>query len=338
MGSAMNTPVLSAGLPNQAPTGPDNPITASPAAYLMGAQANRLLSGPGFSGRVPAVMSKATYIGTSAGEVFGVSSPTLPAHTRMVLGNLDAAGLFPGTRVWTEGDGLRFENGTVLSLGAAPVWEGRGVEPQQEVPLSELGRTYERVVDESLASHYGENLGLALPLVAAQFLGGQPPLPRTSSPFVAAAMGPVQLIAEACWNGRLDRALGEAEGLIGLGTGLTPSGDDFAGGLLFAAWHLGRAYPSQCSRDGNQVAELVAGCANSTSRISHAFLGDFAVGQGPRPLHDLMVAMLTGGDAFETMTHVHRVAGIGSSSGWDMLTGMMTGMLLAAGRHRLQEV
>ena len=175
MGSAMNTPVLSAGLPNQAPTGPDNPITASPAAYLMGAQANRLLSGPGFSGRVPAVMSKATYIGTSAGEVFGVSSPTLPAHTRMVLGNLDAAGLFPGTRVWTEGDGLRFENGTVLSLGAAPVWEGRGVEPQQEVPLSELGRTYERVVDESLASHYGENLGLALPWSQHSSWAGSPP-------------------------------------------------------------------------------------------------------------------------------------------------------------------
>ena len=337
MGSAMNTPVPAARFPSQAPTGPDHTATAPSAADLVGAQANRLLSRPYFSGRVLAVMSKATYVETTAGEVFGLCPLSQPAHTRMVLGHLDVAGLFPGGRVWTEGDRLLFENGAVLSLDVAPVWEGRGVEPGEEVPLTELGRGFERVVRESLASHSGENLGLGLPLVAA-VPGRQPPLPNASSPFAAAAMGPVRRVAEACRNGRLDRALHEADGLIGLGTGLTPSGDDFAGGLLFAAWHLSRAYPEQCPWDRDQVAELVAGCAGSTSRISYAFLQDFAGGQGPRPLHNLLNAMLTGGDVSETMTHVHRVTAIGSSSGWDMLTGMMTGMLLAVGRHRLQEV
>ena len=338
MGRAMNTPAPYARSANKARTGPDGTMTAQTVACLVGAQADRLLSAPGFSGRVLAVMSMATYVETAVGEIFGISPPSQPAHTRMVSGQLDAVGLYLGMGAWMDGDRLLFENGAALSLDAAPVWEGRGVEPGRGAPPRELRRCFNRVVQAAVTSHEGENVGLALSLVAGQLQGQEPPLPRASSPFVAAAMGPVRRVAKACRQGRLDRALLEAEALIGLGTGLTPSGDDFVGGLLFAAWHLGRAYPSECTWDGEQVEELVAGCSGSTSRISYAFLQDFAQGQGPGPLHDLMVAMLTGVDAFETMAHVHRVAGIGSSSGWDMLTGMLTGMLLAVGRRCPREV
>ena len=331
MGTAMHNAA-----PLGVPTGgaksvPDDTSTAPQVACLVGAQANRLLSEPRFSGRVLAVMSKATYIETAAGEVFGVSPPSQPAHTRMVSSDLDSVGLYPGTVAWMDGDRLLFENGAASRLGTAPVWEGPSVEQGQEIHLRELSLGFDRVVEASLASHQGENLGLALTLVAGQVQSQEPFLCRTSSPFVAAAMAPVQGVMDACWQGRLDKALLEAKALIGLGTGLTPSGDDFVGGLLFTAWHLGRAYPSRCPWDGEHVGELVAGWEGLTNRISYAFLQDFAQGQGPRPLHDLMAALLTGADASETMAHVHLAAAIGSSSGWDMLTGLLTGMLLAVG-------
>ena len=68
-----------------------------------------------------------------------------------------------------------------------------------------------------------------------------------------------------------------------------------------------------------------------TNSISHALLSDFAMGQGYEAMHDLMDGMLTGDANFDAETHVIRVTSMGSSSGWDMLTGLLTGMLFISG-------
>ena len=82
--------------------------------------------------------------------------------------------------------------------------------------------------------------------------------PPVASAFISAALGPIRRIAMACRSGQAGRAISEAHDLIGLGPGLTPSGDDFVGGLLFAAWHLGRAYPSlERMWDAGAVGRLI---------------------------------------------------------------------------------
>ncbi|WP_240506237.1 DUF2877 domain-containing protein [Thermoactinospora rubra] len=55
-----------------------------------------------------------------------------------------------------------------------------------------------------------------------------------------AGNGAVDLLADSCAGGWLLGALSAAEQLVGLGPGLTPSGDDVLAGLLVTLRHLGR--------------------------------------------------------------------------------------------------
>jgi hypothetical protein len=57
-------------------------------------------------------------------------------------------------------------------------------------------------------------------------------------------------------------------------------------------------------------------------------LCDHAHGHAAEPLHDLVAAMLTGKDLDAILMDVRRLLEIGSTSGWDMLAGALTGLLL----------
>jgi hypothetical protein len=108
--------------------------------------------------------------------------------------------------------------------------------------------------------------------------------------------------------------------LAGFGTGLTPSGDDLAGGALFirrvlrpdAAW--------------TALAErLIPAVAVRTHAISAALFADLARGASFAPLHDCAAA-LARGDAAAALAAARTLARIGHSSGWDMLTGCIIGL------------
>lgn len=94
--------------------------------------------------------------------------------------------------------------------------------------------------------------------------------------------------------------LGRAAALIGLGPGLTPSGDDLVGGYLVA-------------RPDPALSAWALECARTrTSRISAAHLQAAAAGEGAAALHDAL-----GGGRLEPLL------ALGHSSGWDMLAGAM---------------
>ena len=320
-------------------TGPTPTLGGGCQAVLVGSEASRLLASPGLRGRVIASVSGAAYIEADEGDagdgsILALGASTLPAHRRFILSPGVPASLRPGSRVLGDGETLVFEDGTHLYLGEAPVWEGPHVGPEMAASPADVAVRGARAAREALLLHHGDNLGLALPMLAQCWRGGSPVQPTgCSSPLLQAAAGPVTGIVRACGAGRLDLALDHGQSLIGLGPGLTPAGDDFVGGVLFAAWHLGVTYPSLCPWDDEPVRALVASWAPLTSRISHAYLEDFSCGQGPEPLHGLMEALLTRGLPSETMAHVQRVVRIGQSSGWAMLTGALAGVQLLGGRR-----
>jgi hypothetical protein len=101
-----------------------------------------------------------------------------------------------------------------------------------------------------------------------------------------------------------------AEPLLGLGPGLTPSGDDFIGGYLVGLYALGRRHEAEAI-----AARLLPLAAARTSRISAAHLAAAAKGEASAVLH----STLAGGDPRPLLT-------LGHSSGWDMLAGALTAM------------
>jgi hypothetical protein len=139
--------------------------------------------------------------------------------------------------------------------------------------------------------------------------------------------------AEAFLAPDLTQTAQKARSLVGWGWGLTPSGDDFLGGLLFAIHVLENAYPEDFKRDRKAVADLMEWAKERTNPISHTLLSDLALGQGPEPLHELVNAIVMGTDLGNVMFNTNRLMEIGSTSGWEMLAGFMTGMHLIEGRR-----
>lgn len=103
--------------------------------------------------------------------------------------------------------------------------------------------------------------------------------------------------------------------LLGLGHGLTPSGDDMIAGLLIALHHIGhQGMTSALWADLDPLAR------SQTNPISYAHLSAAGQGLGAAPFHDLINAVINNDEHIDKA--LDAVAEIGHSSGWDGIGGV----------------
>lgn len=296
-----------------------------PSVQQIGFKARRYLTAPGFSGRVIAAGSRAVYINTDDGDLLAACSMDQQPHPRSFLTDLDLSSLHEGLRTWYEDDELRFGNGVSLRLSGSQVWYRPSAVPPCVAPRLVLLSRCNNLLQVAKDTHRGENLGLALSSFPC---GGHAlALAGNVSPLIISGTETVHEMLPVCRLGDLEPVLKDSERLIGLGPGLTPSGDDFVGGLVFMARHLNAAYPQERWWKGGNIGGFLARSEAMTSRISHALLSDLAEGQSHESLHDLAEELVADNEKFDAEYHVRRVTEIGHSSGWDMLTGMLAGLL-----------
>lgn len=125
----------------------------------------------------------------------------------------------------------------------------------------------------------------------------------------------------------LNRAMREAEGaekdekiaqavgqLAGLGSGLTPAGDDYLVGVMAALWLTGQKA---------LLPRLAKVAADKTTALSAAFLNAAGRGEFIEPWHALVLALFRG-EAESFSQALERVARFGASSGRDALAGFAT--------------
>jgi hypothetical protein len=120
---------------------------------------------------------------------------------------------------------------------------------------------------------------------------------------------------------RLERAV---TGLLGLGGGLTPAGDDFLSGFLAAA---------ACSGPAADLRQALEQClernAWRTGSISAALLAWARRQYWPTPLVELAEA-LAADRVVEALAALHRLCQLGHSSGADLATGFLYGLAVLA--------
>jgi hypothetical protein len=122
-----------------------------------------------------------------------------------------------------------------------------------------------------------------------------------------ALSGHAQPALDALERWLVGNALGdEALQLVGLGPGLTPSGDDYLGGMLVALRLSGRSMQAE-----GLWRWLQPRLKDRTSAISAAHLAAAAAGEA----HEVLHAFLHGSLDFE------RLSAVGHTSGWDALAG-----------------
>ena len=118
-----------------------------------------------------------------------------------------------------------------------------------------------------------------------------------------------------------DMAALEAAALrvLGLGHGLTPSGDDLVGGIFFTLAHAPIA--AWRSAMPGVHARIRRAAERATNPISAALLDDLMRGSSYRVLHDVFDAFQAG-EPGPIADAVDRLVRLGASSGGDMLAGV----------------
>ena len=122
-------------------------------------------------------------------------------------------------------------------------------------------------------------------------------------------------------SGTHDAGQVPVQGLVGLGPGLTPSGDDFLVGALAALDAIGAG-----EAHGALAAAVASAAPGATSALSACLLRAAAAAHVGENLYGAVAALLTG----DVDAAVAALAHIGHSSGWDMMAGIATVLEIAA--------
>ncbi len=150
--------------------------------------------------------------------------------------------------------------------------------------------------------------------------GGQAPFVDRARPMLAALLAALD-------GGDQGSAAAAAEGLIGLGPGLTPSGDDALVGIEAALHALSRPTAGFLAGAAHDLDERTT--AVSATLLRHAAAGEFA-----ERIHALLAALL-GSDEAAIPAAIDRAVAWGATSGTDCLVGVLLGLDVAAGTERV---
>jgi hypothetical protein len=133
---------------------------------------------------------------------------------------------------------------------------------------------------------------------------------------------PVTQLMASAKRGDVQSSVRAAEKLVGLGPGVTPTGDDFLIGLLAGLWSTrgkDQGHGSFIDAFGNALMDI----AKQTSEISRTYLFHAVRGQFSSSLSNLSKAIAEG-------LHVEQAAQeamqVGHSSGMDSVTGLLIGL------------
>ena len=280
---------------------------------------------PGQRGKVLAAFSNAAYLLTEAGELFWIGTDDTPMHQRCAQVSAQLIGLSAGAPFHAEAQHLAIDPGFIFDVGQAASWSAPRLNPAQVVEIAGLPAhvaVFFSRLDFSQAQGFGAFIPHLLSLTRNESIS---PAADFTDPVLRFARPLVLDMAQACLDRQPVRISKNADALIGLGAGLTPSGDDFLGGLLFAVRILQAAYPSSnFGPYGFRVENYQA----RTHVISFTLLKDLADGQAIAPLHHIIKRLLTGEPLDSIDPFIAQLTQIGHSTGWDMLTGLLTGLLI----------
>ena len=132
----------------------------------------------------------------------------------------------------------------------------------------------------------------------------------------------LQALSQEAW----DEVRGCIRKIIGLGLGLTPSGDDFLAGFISVGVILGKPWPNfrECTQKLAKI--IMEEAAGRTTSVSVAMLADAANGEVAEPVSHFLRSILETGDEEGIRSFAAEICRMGAASGEDLLNGLATGI------------
>jgi len=283
---------------------------------------------------VAAVFRRSVYCRAANGSYVCVGPASLGAGPLNLLAALpvdlswEERGVSPGVAVECDGTELRFDARIGISLASARVWRPALPPPHWDPFVVSSGlEVLEAEVDRWAPM---DGLTSAIPglLKSRPIPPSAPGLTRAMIQVAAPAIAALQAWLESVGTPKATHSVPTpaVETLIGLGPGLTPSGDDLLGGTMIALRTLG--WPAAADTLANW---LLPRAVVRTHAISCAHLTCAAAGEGASALHDTLAALFSKGCP-ELPACLHALGAIGHTSGWDVLAGAVLVLRIAAAK------
>ena len=216
-----------------------------------------------------------------------------------------------GTEVYCSDGFISFPSKHLtLPLAQAASWQA--AEPAGKALSSDLLQAGLLSVLHLAAQGYPDRRLVAL---LHGMISGQPALEPSDPVFYP----PLRRLQAACQEGPADAIVSALEGLLGLGPGLTPSGDDLVMGFLLAMSRWSQRASSQEAAFYSQ--QLLPSLHRLTGHLSASLITCAGRGQADERLIQALDGLVTG--SLEAEACVRALSTWGSSSGFDALAGMV---------------
>ena len=280
-------------------------------------------------GKVLASVTQALYLVDESGELLWLATPGVPMHRRSIRVSDPLPRPDVGTAYQMMQGMLITDSDARLDLGACPVWRTPEVRVAQAVPLARLSGivadTYRNFFEWPKPVGMGSLIPAILQLAMQAGQSGERGSEMQNLRFL---WRPLQGIVQACLSRDLGSLLEHAARLVGLGSGLTPSGDDFLGGLFFAFEMLRRTYPEIRELQAWNYSNFIMESQSRTNLISFCLLKDHTAGYAMEPMHRFAEGLLDGQPIDQSLPLAAELVAVGHSTGWDLLTGVLAGMTI----------
>jgi len=218
-----------------------------------------------------------------------------------------------------EGDGLIFD------LHGASVWRKSlsAISTSGESLLSDISWIARKAVCDAPPESLGMVVSKVFPLKVHKLRRQSSLLTDALHDRFSEVISRVRHLPVLLPGGQLNNSLAEEfSRLIGLGPGLTPSGDDFLAGIVMGLFKMGK------QDEAASLAHYFHGAARGrVSEISLTFYRALAEGLVAEPYYHLLEA-IGRGDSRELDSLVKRVSLLGGTSGWDTIAGIVFGITL----------
>jgi len=266
-----------------------------------------------FDARVHSVFHRVINLERAAGELVTLAARGMdnaPLTAIVDIPNFAAAGIAVDDAVAAIDGTLHVGDSLVLNFAAASVWRARL--PSYATAPSRLP----------------EQLAAARRYLAQQGVRGGMSVQADAECAFASEVA-VALEQRSAWlldallHSRHAEACRHAVSMLGLGPGLTPSGDDFLVGL-FAVLNV-TGSPCQGWLDGG--AQVLLHAEHATHALSLAALTEAAAGRVRESIAALIDGLLHGTPT-TLVQPLRRVLAIGATSGADMVAGILAGLEL----------
>ena len=264
---------------------------------------------------------------TTADGLLTVASPAAGGLPNGMLADLGpdwrAIGVHPGMVVRADDATITVPGaGLEIRFEAAPRWSPRFPAPAGATDVGTERWRRRAAATRRIAQARASSGGLG-PLLGGARRAEALAVRDDRSVIIDVARPVLTRLALALETGDRDDAARAAAQLIGLGPGLTPSGDDVLVGIESALHAL--AQPS-----AGFLAPALGDVETRTTGLAATLLRHAAAGEFAERLHILLSALL-GSDDERVPAAIERAVAWGATSGTDCLLGVLVGLDAAAG-------